>query len=340
MQHPYSLITPERVLDLVESTGLITDARQLVLNSYENRVYQVGIEDAQPVVMKVYRPERWTDAAILEEHRFSQALLDAELSVVAPLSLQGITLHQATLNPQEATLEETGLEEPVCFRFALFPRQGGHAPELDQEETLLILGRTLARMHNLGALMPFEHRSSISIERMGVDCRRFLLEGNWIPTELIPAYESLTQELLDIIQSRWPKKLCSIRLHGDCHPGNILWRDGPHFVDLDDAMMGPEVQDLWMLIPGDDQQKQSAWQILLEGYSEFRDFDLSQLNLIEPLRTLRIIHYSAWLARRWQDPAFKMAFPWFNSVRYWSEHILSLREQRAALDEAPPKIWL
>ncbi len=331
MQHPYASLTPERVLNMVDSTGLITDARLLVLNSYENRVYQVGIEDSQPVILKVYRPHRWSDEAILEEHAFAQTLTEAELSVVAPISIQGTTLHHET--PRDD-------EEDLGFRFTLFPRQGGYPPELDQEDTLLVLGRTLARMHNHGALTEFNHRPSMSIERMAIESRTFLLENNWIPTELLPAYESLSTELIDLMQQRWVSSAHSIRLHGDCHPGNILWRDEPHFVDLDDAIMGPAVQDLWMLIPGDEESKGQAWQILLEGYSEFRDFDLNELNLIEPLRTLRIMHYSAWLARRWEDPAFKQAFPWFDSIRYWSEHILSLREQRAALDEPPPRIWL
>lgn len=335
--HPFALITPSKVLDIVESTGLVSDLRQLVLNSYENRVYQVGIEEQSPIILKVYRPDRWSDAQILEEHQFSQELYDAELSVVAPLVLNGQTLHSIDVEP-DSSEEEAGTA--IRFRFALFPRQGGHAPELDQEDTLVTLGRTLACWHNQGAVQAFQERPKLTIERFGQTSREFLLTNDFIPQELIPAYESLTQELLDIISSRWPTGLHTIRLHGDCHPGNILWRNKPHFVDLDDALMGPEIQDLWMLIPQDDHGSQHAWQLLLEGYNEFRPFDLSQLPLIEPLRTLRLMHYSAWLAKRWQDPAFKVAFPWFDSIRYWSDHILSLREQRSALDELPPQIWL
>lgn len=377
--HPFALITPSKVLDIVESTGLVSDLRQLVLNSYENRVYQVGIEEQTPVILKVYRPDRWSDAQILEEHQFTQELHDAELSVVAPLMLNGQTLHTFDIAPDfsdiatdlsdmapdfsdtatnafhfqhdssnvhtdsSAAKSDSPKGQPTAairFRFALFPRQGGHAPELDQEDTLVTLGRTLACWHNQGAVKPFKDRPELTIERFGQASREFLLANDFIPQELIPAYESLTQELLDIISSRWLRELSSIRLHGDCHPGNILWRDKPHFVDLDDALMGPEIQDLWMLIPQDDQSSQQAWQLLLEGYNDFRPFDLSQMALIEPLRTLRLMHYSAWLARRWQDPAFKAAFPWFDSIRYWSDHILSLREQRSALDEPPPQIWL
>jgi Ser/Thr protein kinase RdoA (MazF antagonist) len=322
--HPYDHLTPDLVIAAVESAGFPCDARLLALNSYENRVYQVGIEEGAPLIAKFYRPGRWSDEQILEEHRFSLALQAAEISVVAPLvNDSGESLHRHE-----------------GFRFALFPRRGGHPPELDNFDNLLVLGRTLGRIHAVGRAERFEHRERISVARMLGESREFLLAG-FIPAELAPAYRSLTDDLLQGVGELWrevrPADL--IRVHGDCHVGNILWRDGTaHFVDLDDCRSAPAIQDLWMFLSGEPHYRERQLAELLEGYGEFCDFDPRQLRWIEALRTLRLANYAAWLARRWDDPAFPRSFPWFNSGRYWAEHVLELREQFAALQEAPLRL--
>jgi Ser/Thr protein kinase RdoA (MazF antagonist) len=320
-EHPYDRLTPDRVIDAIESTGRLSDARLLALNSYENRVYQVGIEDESPVIAKFYRPERWSDDQILEEHAFSLELLAADISVVAPLRDEaGQTLH-----------------EYEGFRFALFPRRGGYPPELDNLDNMLVLGRTLGRIHGVGKAAPFRYRQQITVQRMLVESREFLLEG-FIPGALIPAYDSLTRDLADTVTTIYEEVASTdlIRIHGDCHIGNILWRDDTaHFVDLDDCCMAPAVQDLWMFLNGERHDRQLQLSELIEGYSEFCDFDPRQIRWIESLRTMRLIHYAAWLARRWHDPAFPRSFTWFNTERYWADHILELREQLAALQEEP-----
>ncbi len=320
-QHPYDQLTPDRVLDAVESVGFISDARIMTLNSYENRVYQVGIEDSSPVIGKFYRPNRWNKEQILEEHQFALELQAMELPVVAPLvDKNGHSLH-----------------EFEGFAFALFPRQGGHAPELDNLDNLLIMGRTLGRMHKLGAASDFTHRPAISLQRYGINSVCYLMENNFIPAALNEAYQTLTRDLLHRLecitqQHSWQ----SIRVHGDCHGGNILWRENaPHFVDFDDTCMAPAIQDLWMLLSGDRNEQSLQMAEILEGYCEFMDFNPAELNLVEYFRTLRLLNYSGWLAQRWDDPAFPKAFTWFNTERYWAEHILELREQLAALDEPP-----
>ncbi len=322
--HPYDRLTPDLVIDAVESTGRLSDARLLALNSYENRVYQVGIEDGEPLVAKFYRPERWSREQIAEEHAFSLELQNAEISVVAPLvDDSGATLH-----------------EHAGFLFALFPRRGGYPPELDNLDNLLVLGRTLGRIHAVGGSAAFQHRQQIDVQRMLVDSRSFLLEG-FIPAELQPAYASLTADLLTAVQSIYAEVDDAelIRLHGDCHVGNILWRDEvAHFVDLDDCVTGPAIQDLWMFLNGERHDRELQLCELIEGYSEFCDFDPRQLRWVEALRTLRLVHYAAWLARRWDDPAFPRSFTWFNTERYWAEHILELREQLAALQEEPLRL--
>ena len=319
--HPYDSLTPDRVIDAVESAGYLSDARLLALNSYENRVYQVGLEDAEPLIAKFYRPGRWTEAQILEEHRFSLDLQDAEISVVAPMvDGEGRSLHQYG-----------------DFHFALFPRRGGYPPELDNLDNLLVLGRTLGRIHALGRSDTFSHRTRLSVDAMLSQARSLLLE-HFIPLELKPAYESLTADLLDAVTAVYSEvsPQDQIRVHGDCHVGNILWRDETaHFVDLDDCCTAPAVQDLWMFLNGERHERQLQLSELIEGYSEFCEFDPRQLRWIEALRTLRLTNYAAWLARRWEDPAFPRSFTWFNTDRYWAEHILELREQLAALQEEP-----
>ena len=323
--HPYDALTPDRVLTVLEALGFACDARIYPLNSYENRVYQVGVEGATPVVVKFYRPGRWSDAQILEEHEFALELQDLEIPVAAPLSFgDGGTLLQDDI-----------------FRFAVFPRLLGRAPELDELDSLLTIGRYLGRVHLAGARKPFLQRERLSIQIMAVQSREFLLQHDFIPAELLSAYESLSSDLISRVESVFAQcdSMDYLRIHGDCHLGNVLWQDGtPFFVDFDDAVMGPSVQDLWMLLSGDRNQRQGQLLELLEGYSEFRDFSAAELVLIEALRTLRIVRYSAWLARRWQDPAFPHSFPWFNTMRYWSDHILELREQLAALDEEPLRL--
>lgn len=321
--HPFEALRPERVLEAAEAAGLVTDGRLLPLNSYENRVWQIGIEEAEPVVAKFYRPGRWSDAAIVEEHAFTAELAGAGLSVVAPLAFDGCTLL-----------------EHADFRYALFPRQGGHAPEPAHEETLRRTGRALGRMHAAGRVRNFEHRSTISIDELGTGPRDWLLAHDWVPVHLESAFRTLTGDLLTHVESAWQRAgdFLPIRLHGDCHPGNILWRDGPHFVDLDDCRTGPAVQDLWMLISGEQPEREQQWGWLLDGYSMFCDFDPRELNLVEALRALRMIHYQGWLAQRWDDPAFPQAFPWFNDERHWEGVIGQLREQLSEMQETPV-VW-
>ncbi|HHH47155.1 MAG TPA: serine/threonine protein kinase [Thiotrichales bacterium] len=323
--HPYDRLDPDTVLEAVERTGRRPSGHLLALNSYENRVYQIGLEDGTFVVGKFYRPGRWSDAAILEEHAFARELAGQELPVVTPLAdAGGTTLH-----------------EHAGFRYALYPRQGGRCPELDSEAHLLQIGRLLGRMHAIGALRPFRHRPALDIDSFGRAPSRWLLAHGFLPVHVETAYRTLVEDLLVRIEAAFARagEVRSIRLHGDCHAGNLLWTDaGPHFVDLDDARMGPAVQDLWMLAPGEREERALALSVLIEGYEQFRDFDRRELHLVEALRTLRMIHYAAWLARRCEDPAFRQAFPWFYSDRYWEEHILQLREQAAALDEPPVSV--
>nr|WP_296748942.1 serine/threonine protein kinase [Thioalkalivibrio sp.] len=320
--HPYASLKPEVILDAVESTGLRADGRLLALNSYENRVYQVGIEDAAPVVAKFYRPGRWSEAAIREEHAFALELAAQEVPVVAPLAdAAGQTLH---------------LHQH--FLFALYPRQGGRTPDLEQRENLVRIGRFIARIHAVGRAGRFEARERLDADELGEIAREDVLASERLPIELESVYDDLSADVLDRIVRRIAEAgpVPQIRLHGDTHPGNILWTEtGPHFVDLDDACTGPAVQDLWMFLSGDTVEMSSQMLALLEGYETFVRFDRRELALITPLRTLRILRHAAWLARRADDPAFVQAFPVFYTTRYWEDHILTLREQAAALDEPP-----
>lgn len=320
---PYYRLDPEALIRVIESTGLLCDGRLTALNSYENRVYQVGIEDALPLVAKVYRPGRWSNEQILEEHAFALELADADIPLIPPMVINGQTLH-----------EHDG------FRFALFERRGGHAPELDQKETRLWLGRFLGRIHAVGAEKPFKSRPELTIQSFGHDSVATLLQGQWLPPHLETAFSSLAADLMTSIEASFERagRFSKIRLHGDCHPGNILWRDGPLFVDLDDCRSGPAVQDLWMLLSGETYEMAEQMKDVLEGYKQFHHFNMRELNLVEALRTLRMLHHAAWLARRWQDPAFPIAFPWFGEPRYWEDLVLSLREQLGRMQEEPLQI--
>jgi len=318
---PYAALTPDCALDALDSVGLHADGRLLALNSYENRVYQMGVEDADPVVVKFYRPERWSDAAILEEHAYTAELVEREIPVVAPLQLQGATLHTH-----------------AGFRFAVYPKQGGRMPEFDRTGTLKWMGRFLGRIHAVGRQAAFVHRPVLDLETFGIASRDFLRSGKWLPPDLVAAWDSVVDHALANVATCYARadKVEVIRLHGDCHAGNVLWtEDGPHFVDFDDSRTGPAVQDLWMLLSGEREEQQIQINEILSGYEDFAEFDPCELNLIEALRTLRLIHYAAWLARRWDDPAFPAAFPWFNTQLYWQARILELREQIALMDEAP-----
>jgi Ser/Thr protein kinase RdoA (MazF antagonist) len=322
--HPYAGLTPDVVLDAIESTGLRCDGRQLALNSYENRVYQVGVEDGAPVVAKFYRPGRWSDAQILEEHAFVRELAEREIPVVAPLAIAASTLH-----------------EFGGYRFAVYARRGGRAPELEDRRTLEWIGRFIGRIHSVGALRPFAARPALDIESFGLEPRDWLLAHGFVPPDLRDAWESVAALALDGVRRCYDRAgaVATLRLHGDCHAGNLLWTDdGPHFVDFDDSRTGPAVQDLWMLLPGERAAMAASLADVLAGYESFRELDRRELHLIEALRTLRLLHYSAWIARRWDDPAFPAAFSWFNTQRYWQDRILELREQVALMEEAPLQV--
>ncbi len=317
--HPYSGLDPAVVLDALDSVGLRGDGRLLSLNSYENRVYQAYLEDNSSVVTKFYRPHRWTEAQIGEEHAFALELAGREVPVVAPTVIHGRTLHHH-----------------AGFRFAVYPRRGGRSPELDDPKVLEWIGRFIGRIHAIGAQAPFAHRPALDPESFGNESRNWLLENGFVPEDLEEAWTSIADLALDGVDKAWEtaQGFTSLRLHGDCHPGNILWtEDGPHFVDLDDARMGPAMQDLWMLVSGDRRRMAMQLKHVIDGYEQFREFDRRELCLLEALRTLRLLHYSAWIARRWDDPAFPAAFPWFNTHRYWQDRILELREQVAAMEE-------
>ena len=337
--HPYARLTPDVVLDALAGVGLYGDGRLTALSSYENRVYLASLDEPvagyAAVVVKFYRPGRWTEAQILEEHGFAQALMEAEVPVIGPLRLQGHTLHQH-----------------AGFAFSVSPRRGGRPPELDDFEVLEWIGRFLARIHNVGAARPFAQRGRLDALSFGREPMQWLLEHDIVTPDVRTAWQQRLLQALTLIEQHTVLRgdtpgtantegIALLRLHGDCHPGNILWTpagepgEGPHFVDLDDARTGPAVQDLWMLMSGDRAQRNRQLGAVLDGYEQLRDFDRRELALIEPLRTLRLIHYSAWLARRWDDPAFPATFPWFGSRDYWQGQVQMLEEQIEAMQEPP-----
>lgn len=318
---PFTNLSPDLILDAIDSVGIATDGRLLALNSYENRVYQVGVDSASPIVAKFYRPNRWDDDAILEEHAFVKSLADKEIPAVAPTSIDSKTL----FSYQD-------------FRFSVFPKHGGRAPELDREGVLEWIGRFIGRIHSVGALSEFKYRPELNIDTFGQEPSRYLLDQGMIPKELELVYRGVVAQALDGVKRCYERAgdIVLLRLHGDCHMGNLLWTDaGPHFVDFDDSRMGPAIQDLWMMLSGEPDEMQKQFNEILLGYEDFYEFNPNELHLIEALRTLRLIHYSAWLARRWDDPAFKVAFTWFNTQQYWQDRILELREQIALMDEPP-----
>lgn len=317
----YTNLSPNDVLNTVDSFGYLSDGRLLALNSYENRVYRLGLQDGSSVIAKFYRPERWSNESILEEHQYTQELDELEVPVVAPLAIDGETLLITDK-----------------YRLALFPNRGGRAPDLEDFDQLEQMGRFMGRIHQVGKSQAFTNRPELNIDTFGHTARTFILEHDFIPTELVTAYESLTTQLLDEASMCYERAgdINLIRCHGDCHPSNVLWTDdGPHIVDFDDARMAPAAQDIWMFLSGDRADQTAYLDAVLTGYTEFCEFDARELHLIEALRTLRLIHYFGWLAKRWDDPAFKIAFPWFNTQRCWEDHILSLREQAALLHEQP-----
>ncbi|WP_196140275.1 serine/threonine protein kinase [Aliikangiella sp. G2MR2-5] len=312
-------LTPDQVLDAIESMGLEPEAALLPLNSYENRVYQFKDYNQKRFVVKFYRPNRWSDEQIKEEHEFSKQLADNEVPVVAPLEYQGQSL-----------FKHSG------FRFAVFESKGGRNPNMDDKDTLTWIGRFLGRIHLLGEAQSFNHRPLLTLQDFGFESVEYLQTHDFVPTHIKEAYQSVVSHILEKCDQVFScyGQLETIRLHGDCHPSNIMWTDdGPHFVDFDDCRSGPSIQDFWMLV--NDNSSRGQWDALIEGYEDFREFDDRQFKIVEPLRAMRMLHYSAWLARRWQDPSFQHNFPWFNTNRYWEEQVLSLKEQLAVLLHMP-----
>ena len=319
LKQDYTDLTPDTILAAVESLGYETNGRMLALNSYENRVYRCELEQGGAIITKFYRPGRWSDEALREEHQFSLDLVEQEIPVVAPI-----------IKNEQTKFEYEG------YRFSIFPLRGGRWPDLESRDDLVWMGRFIARIHNVGRVSAFKHRHQIEIKRMGNDSSDFLQSNGFIPSYLEVAYQTLADDLLIQIQAAFERcgQYQSIRLHGDCHRSNVLWTDdGPHFVDLDDCCNGPAIQDLWMLLSGERQEMTEQLCDLLEGYEEFATLELNELHLIEALRSLRMMHYAAWLAHRWNDPAFPLAFPWFNTSQYWEQHVLELREQLSRLHE-------
>jgi len=316
----FSGLDPDTILDALETQGIFLQSGLLALNSYENRVYQFQADDNKRYVVKFYRPARWTDAQILEEHNFAQELANSEIPVVAPLALNGKTLHHHG-----------------DYRFTIFPSVGGRQFENDNLDQLEWMGRFIGRIHRVSQAKTFKQRPDIDTQSYLDEPRQVLENSTLLPDHLKTAFFAILNPVITAASSAY-KTTDVIRLHGDCHPGNILWRDGPTFVDLDDCRMGPAIQDLWMMLSGDRQQQLLQLDTLIEAYEEFQPFNTNQLALIEPLRAMRMVHYMAWLSRRWEDPAFPRAFPWFADDKYWEGQILALKEQLSAMQEPPLKL--
>lgn len=313
----FRTLDPELILDTLWNTGIRVESGLTALNSYENRVWQFSDEDKRRYVAKFYRPQRWNAEQLMEEHQFIAELAADEVPVAAPLVLQGKTLHQAQ-----------------GFWFAVFPSLGGRQYETDNYDQLEAVGRYLGRLHQTGRKAVFQHRPAIGLAEYFDEPRSVLADSPLIPDSLRVALLEVLDRLRPILQQQWnEQQTTSLRLHGDCHPGNILWRDGPFFVDFDDARSGPAVQDLWMLVNGDQTEQLIQWDILLEAYSEFSEFDVNELILIEPLRTLRMVYYLAWVLKRWQDPAFPHAFPWMADEDFWRRQIAVFSEQEKKLHQ-------
>jgi Ser/Thr protein kinase RdoA (MazF antagonist) len=327
----YADLSPQQVLDALDAVGLRGDGRILQLNSYENRVFQVFLEDAcqghMAVVAKFYRPGRWSDAQIVEEHAFALELAEAEVPVVPPLVLRA----------ESAEVQLLGTPPTLaCFaghRYAVAARCAGREPELDEPDTLRQIGRFIGRLHAVGRQRPFEHRHHLNPGADGRRAMALLLDGGFVAADQLPAWQAICTQALAAVEAAFDSIApATLRLHGDCHPGNVLWRDGhPHVVDLDDAMQGPAVQDLWMLVSGDHRSMAQQLNTLLDGYEQFSDFDDRERTLIEPLRTLRMLRHSAWLAERWSDPTFPLNFPFFGTSAYWTQQTIQLREQLEAM---------
>jgi len=315
-------LTPDLILDAIEDTGIRVDSGLLALNSYENRVYQFQDEDRTRYVVKFYRPQRWSNEQIQEEHDYALELVEHEIPLAAPLVINDKTLHHYQ-----------------DYAFALFPSVGGRQFEVDNLDQLEWMGRFIGRMHAVGSRQQFAQRDAFSIETHLSEPLDQLQSSLLIPAHLHEAFFTILKQVVTLASNHYQEALGNvtqgqqIRLHGDCHPGNILWRDGPTFVDLDDCRNGPAVQDLWMMLSGDRQQQLLQLDTLVGAYEEFYEFDHAQLKLIEPLRAMRMVHYMAWLEKRWQDPAFPRAFPWFAEDKYWEQQILSLKEQFSSLQE-------
>ncbi|USD41179.1 serine/threonine protein kinase [Vibrio sp. SCSIO 43135] len=314
----FDALTPDFMWYALESIGIRAESGFLPLNSYENRVYQFTDEERQRYVVKFYRPERWSQQQIIEEHQFTLELIESDIPVAPPCQINGATLHLYQ-----------------GYLFALFASVGGRQFEVDNIDQLEGVGRFLGRIHKVGSRQPFTHRPTIGLDEYLHQPRKILENSQFIPMHLENAFFNDLDLLIGQLEQHWDNSAAPIRLHGDCHPGNILWRDGPMFVDLDDSRNGPAIQDLWMLLNGERQDKLMQLDVILEAYQEFCDFNSNQLKLIEPLRGLRMVHYMAWLAKRWQDPAFPIAFPWFDDPKYWESQVLAFKEQIAALEEAP-----
>jgi len=318
---PFDALSPDLVFEAAEAIGLEPSGRLFALNSYENRVYQLGDDHGALWVLKFYRPARWSDAQIAEEHDFTHELAAEDLPVAAPLKRDGASLF-----------------EHRRLRFAAFPYLAGRAPELDDKATLTLLGRTLARIHAVGSRTRFQYRPALTLARLGVEARLEVIDSGFVPDALAEQYARVSEQVIGRVRQSFDNfgPLPGLRIHGDCHAGNILWREnGPLFVDLDDCMSGPRIQDLWMFLSGDPANQQSSWAAIMEGYELFGEFDFAELTLVESLRSLRILHHAAWIARRWDDPAFPRAFPWFGDARFWERHISDLLEQLAAMDDPP-----